>query len=481
MTLSPAWLQAILAARSIALIGASDDPTKISGRAMSYLRRYGYGGTVYPVNSHRDGVQGVVAYKSVAEVPEPVDVAVLSLPQRDVVPALRQCAEQGIVVAVVYASGFGESRRAGEPDLQAEITAIAQESGMRILGPNCLGAIGFAHGVTATFASALDDGDLPIGPIALVTQSGAFASFVFSAGRDAGLGFHFVANTGNEADLTVGEVLAEVIELPEVHLALTHIEGIRDMPSFERAARRARELDKPLVAVKVGRTQVGAEAARAHTGSIVGDDAYYSEVFARHGVVRAESMAELVDAGRVFADGRRTAGNRAAIVSISGGTGVLMADACIAMGMDVPELDGVIRDGLGELLPAYASTRNPVDLTGSALDNLSTFGGALDLCVDDEATDIVFVSIGNASSSEAAICDAILAVHARSDKPLIVTWAGGSGLPAKRLAADGVPVFDDPIRAIRAGSFLVGWSEAARRPGAARLHGAENVKNGVPA
>lgn len=463
MTDTPAWLRAILGARSIALVGASDDPTKISGRAMAYLERYGYAGEVHPVNTRRSEVQGRRAYPSVSDVPGPVDVAVLSLPGHDVLDALRACAARDVAVAVVYASGFAESRKPGEPDLQAEITAIARETGMRILGPNCLGAIGFAESVTSTFASALDDGELPVGPVALVTQSGAFASFVFSAGRDAGLGFQLVANTGNEADLTVGEVLAEVIELPEVGLALTHIEGIRDMDAFVRAARRAQELDKPLVAVKVGRTQVGAEAARAHTGSIVGDDTSYTALFERYGVVRAESMAELVDAGRVFADGRRAAGNRASIVSISGGTGVLMADACIGAGLEVPELAPELRASLGALLPGYASTRNPVDLTGSALDNLSTFGGALDLCVDDDGTDLLLVSIGNASSSEDAICDAILSVHARSAKPVVVTWAGGSGEPAKRLAAAGVPVFDDPIRAIRAASFLTHWSESVRR------------------
>lgn len=450
----PGWAKALLAPRGVALVGASDDPSKVSGRALRYLLQHGYAGAIHPVNSRRNTVQGTDAYSRIADVPDPVDLAVISLPAKAVGAALRECGERGIATAILYASGFSEVDGHGAA-AQRDIAEAARMMGIRLLGPNCLGSISFPDAVTTTFTSALDEGPLSEGPVALISQSGAFASFVYGTGRATGLGFRFLANTGNEADLTVADLLQVSVELPDVAVVLMHLEGVRDFTTFERAAVRAQRLNKPVVTVKVGRTSVGAAAARAHTGSVVGDDATYEALFRRTGIHRVQSMEALVDAGRIFSSPHRPEGRRATIISISGGTGVLMADACIAAGLDVLQLDERTRSSLAELLPWFASTNNPVDLTGGVLDDLDLFSTALDLCAGDTRTDLLLVAVGNVTIGEEALTDAILETVSRHQKFTIVTWVGGSGRPAERLSQAHIPIFPDPTRAVSAAALAV--------------------------
>ena len=448
----PAWLDALVAPRSIALVGVSGDPTRVSGRALSFLKRYGYAGEIYPINRRSDTVQGLPAYRRLEDLPTVPDLALISTPADHVRSALETCARSGVTTGIVYASGFAEQDADGI-ERQQELRRVVSGSPMRVLGPNCLGAVSCATGVTATFATAFDDGDMSPGPVALLTQSGAFASFVYGAGRSAGVDFGFLATTGNEMDLTLSEVLAGVVELPQIHSVLMHIESIRDRDVFARAAARARELGKSIAAIKVGSSPVGALAARAHTGADVGVDADYDALFAEYDIHRVHTMADLTDAGQVFRSLARPAGRRATIVSVSGGTGVLMADVAHREGLEVPELPADVRDRLDRLLPPFASTRNPVDVTGAVFDDLSAFELVLRECVQDVSTDILLVAVGNAAATEQLITKAIMNVAADALKPVYVAWVGGSGDPARQLIATDIPTFDDPTRVVRAAAM----------------------------
>jgi acetate---CoA ligase (ADP-forming) len=262
-----------------------------------------------------------------------------------------------------------------------------------------------------------------------------------------------LANTGNEMDITLSALFRQVIELPTISSILLHIEGLRDVETFIEAATRARELGKPVAAVKVGGSAVGAAAAKAHTNSDVGDAAAYQALFTDLGIHRVDSMESLVDAGLAFQYKTDVRGPRATIVSISGGTGVLMADVCEAEGLGVPMLSAQLRERLDAVLPPFASTRNPVDVTGAVLDDLESFSTVLRECVDDPDTDLLMVAIGNVSTGEELLTEAILKAAARDAKPIFVTWVGGSGTPAKRLGEAEIPTFSDPSRAVRAAAM----------------------------
>ena len=452
---TPAWLDALVAPRSVALVGVSDDPTRVSGRALAYFKRYGYAGDLYPVNRRSDVVQGVPAYRSLEDLPVVPDLALISTPAHHVRAALETCAARGVSTAVVYASGFAEQDDDGQRR-QHELQEAIAGSSLRVLGPNCLGAVSCATGVTATFATAFDDGAMSAGSVALLTQSGAFASFVYGAGRSAGVDFGFLATTGNEMDLTIGDLLLGVVDLPQVDAVLMHVEAVRDHAVFARAASRARELGKPIAAIKVGTSKVGALAALAHTGADVGVDADYDELFSAHGVHRVHTMAELTDAGQVLQSSRRPVGCRATIVSVSGGTGVLMADVAEQEGLDVLELPPAVRERLDRLLPSFASTRNPVDVTGAVFDDLATFETILRECLDDQGSDMLLVAVGNATATEDLITRAIISSASGADAPVYVAWVGGSGDPARRLVEHGIPTFDDPTRVVRAAALAAG-------------------------
>lgn len=446
---SPAWLTALVDPTDIVLVGASDDPGRIAGRALAYLRRNGFAGGLHPVNPRRPTIQGLPAYPTVDAVPVTPSLAIISVRREDVRGAVEACAAKSVATAIVYASGFAE-QDAGGAALQDELKAAASGSAMRVLGPNCLGAIGVRSGVTASFTSALDTGELRPGPVALITQSGAFASFVYGAGVRSGVRFGLLATTGNEMDLTLSEVFLAAVELDEINTFLLHIEGLRDRDSFVRAAIRARELGKTVAVVKVGSSAVGAEAAMAHTASDVGDADTYRALFAELGVHQVKSMDDMIDVGLAGQNRQTFGGTRAAIISISGGTGVLMADVCAEEGLTNPELSPLIRKNLDAVLPPFASTRNPVDVTGAVLDDLDSFSTVLTECAEDPDTDMLMIAIGNVSTGEDMLTDAIIATATRYPKPVFVTWVGGSGVPAQRLSENGIPTFGDPSRAVRA-------------------------------
>lgn len=454
-------LRALFAPRSVAVVGASDDPSKLSGRPVSYLLRHGYRGRVFCVNARRETVQGLPAYPALGAVPEPVDLAIVAVPAPLVAGVLRECAAVGVGVAMVYAAGFGEIGPDGAA-LQDEIAAICRETGLRVLGPNCLGTIGVGSATTATFASALDGTPLTFGPVALVTQSGAFGTFIFSAGQSSGVGFSHFANTGNEVDLTVPEIARALLDDDDVNVVLAYLEGLPSADAMREVARAAVRLDKPVVTVKVGRSPAGARAALAHTASAAGDDEAYDALTREHGLLRVHGMTELLDAARVFAAGRRAAGRRATIVTMSGGAGVLMADLLADQGVEVPEWGQPWRDRVAAAIPPFGSSRNPVDVTATLLSHPEILEASLAVAIDHPGTDCIAVLLGNAESAEEALVAAVRWAHERTTKPLVAVWTGGSGRPREDLTRAGVPVYPDPESAARALGLLVRWSVNGR-------------------
>jgi len=441
--------------RSVVVYGASSDPEKLSGRPLDYLKKFGYAGPIYAVNPRRREVQDVPAYADITDVPGPIDLAVVVVPAESVTAAVVRCADAGVGAAIIFASGFAEIGEDGVAP-QDRIAAIARRSGMRVLGPNCLGTFSAGDRAFATFSTAFDDDkERPESPIALVSQSGAVGTFTYSTMNALGLGVRYFANTGNEVDVTVAELLTSLADAPDVDILLGHIEGGRDLGAVEKLAQAAEERAKPLILLKAGRTAAGSRAVAAHTASIAGDDKAFAKILADHGAIRVNSMEAMADAALAFAPGRHVTGRRLTIVTLSGGAGALATDAAVELGLSVDPWTSADRALVGNGLPYFASTANPIDVTGSMINDITILSRTLQVVCGNDETDAVLVVLGNADKGAAEIVEALRAAYASTLKPLFVAWTGGSGQPREQLLTAGIPTYPDPHRAVQALSYVM--------------------------
>ena len=454
----PGSLRKLLYPESIAILGASDNPRKLGGRPVDYMKRFGYAGRILPVNPGRETVQGLPAYHSLDDIPGDIDLAFVMVAADKAADAVRACGRRGVSAAIVGASGFAELGEEGAAR-QEELRKAARETGVRVLGPNCLGMISLASRAMPTFTSALDeDVVLKEGPVAFVSQSGAYGSFVFSEAQNQGIGVSYYLSTGNEADLSAAELLEALAADPGITVLLAYLEGVTDGPRLLDAARRAHELDKPLICVKAGRSEAGARAAASHTAALATDDAVFDGVARQYGIIRVDGSEAMFDAARLFATGRRTKGRRLTTLSVSGGAGALMADAAAAHGIDVAPWDETWQSKMAAAIPRYGSPRNPVDLTGSLISEPDILRRALEVAVGHPDTDMIAVMLGVADGCADELIDAIVAANNRTEGPVVVTWTGGSGRPGRRLAELGIPCYTDLGRAAAALGALASFS-----------------------
>ena len=455
-------LRALLAPRSVAVVGASSDPGRIGGRPIAYALRGGFEGTLYPVNPARETVQGLRAYPDLASIPGEVEFALLAVPAAALEGVLDACAAKGVGAAVVFSAGFAETGARGAA-LQGRLVAKARAAGIRLLGPNCLGLYNAAVGHCPTFTSFLQDGPPPPGRVGLITQSGAFGTHLLNMARARRIGVGLWASTGNEADVTVAELLEHVAQTGELDAVGCYMEGVNDRPRFLRALALARERGVPVAVMKVGTSDVGAEAARSHTASLAGSDAAFEAALARHGAARARTTEELLDILYAASVAPLPKGRRLAIVTVSGGAGVLMADAAAEHGLEVPPLPDGARARLLEDNP-LCGARNPVDVTAHALNEPSLIGRALEVVSGSGAADMTaafFTSWTASPTMGPPIREAVRAAL-REDAPFALVCQGDDATLGA-YEDEGCLVFEDPARAIRALAHLARFAEAMGR------------------
>ena len=453
---------ALFRPRGIAIVGASNDPDKLSGRPLDYLLRLGYRGAIVPVNPNRDKVQGVRCYRSLAQASGPLDLAIVVVPSAFVAQALRDSAAADVSAAIVFASGFAEMGGRGLA-LQQELADIVRSTGLRLIGPNCLGSFALGSKAFATFSSAFDEETaLPDDPIALVSQSGAVGTFMYSTLATAGIGVRYFANTGNEADVSVGDLLDGLADAGDVGLLIGYLEDARRLDALERAAAKAARLGKPMLLLKAGATEQGRRAVGLHTGAQPGDDQDFVDLVQRHGAIRVESMEAAVDAAMLFRQARLAGGSRLVIVTSSGGASALTTDAAVQTGLRVDPPSAAVQDAIRPMLPEYGSTANPIDLTGALLTDPALIRRVLDQLVLDSSIDMVLVVLGNADRGGDAIVEGIAEVCANTSKPFAVSWTGSSGRPRTALLARGIPTYSEPLRAVRALKRLADFSQRRR-------------------
>jgi acyl-CoA synthetase (NDP forming) len=391
-------LQSALAPRSVAVIGASDNPHKVGGRPILYLQRYGYRGAIYPVNPVRGTVQGLRAFARLEDLPEAPELAIVAVAGEEAVRAVRSCAAAGVKVAVVMASGFGETGPQGLR-VQESLVDTARRAGMRLIGPNCQGLANFATGVVANFSTIFHETEARDGPLAIVSQSGANSQAIYTLAMKKGLGVRHVHATGNEADVTVAELAEAVLEDEGVALLLLYMEAIKDPAQLARAAAAARAKGTPIVALKAGRTARGQKAASSHTGALAAEDRVVDAFFERHAIWRAADPHELVSAAALYVSGRRPRGKRLVVISNSGASCVMAADYADQRAIPLASVSGEAKERLKKVLPGFASLENPIDVTGALLGNPELFGAVLPIVGDDKASELLMVALPAAGTA----------------------------------------------------------------------------------
>lgn len=354
-------LSRLLKPTSIALVGASPDATKLAGRPLAYLQRFGFMGRVYPVNPKHAKIGGVDCFATIQDLPREIDLALILLPAQGVAQALEACALQGVATAISIAGGFAE---AGAQAEQQQLTDICRRHDIRLVGPNCVGLLHPAHGVTATFSSELKNAMPRAGKVALLTQSGALGNSLLQSFNDLGLGLAYWVSTGNEADIGVLELVEYAIADDSVELIALYVEGLQHGERLVGLARRARAAGKALVVLRAGKSQLGRAAAVSHTGKLAGAWKVWSDVAAQAGLISVGTLDQLLDVAAAFdrfgfpaRDGLEGLG----VLTISGGLGVLISDAAADIGLPLPAFHAATQAALREVLPPQMTVANPVD------------------------------------------------------------------------------------------------------------------------
>jgi acetate---CoA ligase (ADP-forming) len=420
----PHPLDSFFAPESIALIGASRDQEKIPGRLLSMLRKNGYPGKLYPVNPNYGDIDGLKCYKSIADVGEPIDLAVVIIPARAVLGALEQCAAAHVRNAVIISSGFAEEG-GDSAAMQDAIVALAKKTGMRISGPNAEGFYSQAQRVAATFSPTVDV--KPDAPslvatkrrIGIVAQSGGIGFAIYHRAKALGIALSYVVSTGNESDLGAGEFLDYLVQDASTDVILLFIEGIRDVDKFLVAARRAAEIGKPVIVTKVGRSGAGERAAASHTASMAGWSAAYDAVFAKYGFIVSNDLDEAVTIAAVLTTNPLPKGDRVAVLTVSGGAGIWGADTVSMQGLKVPELSSSIQTEIMKLLPSYGVAGNPIDVTAQGVHS----GGlqrSIDLLDVSDEVDAILVVLSLSSDTRMPFKEAELRpVISAQNKPVV--------------------------------------------------------------
>jgi acetate---CoA ligase (ADP-forming) len=432
----------LFAPAGIAVLGVSRNPAKLGYRLLQNVKESGYAGAIHPVNPSGESILGFTSVPDVSALPAGIDLALVSLPAPAVPAAIRALAERGVRSAVILSSGFGEVDADGR-SAQAELLATARASGLRLVGPNCMGVYSAPARLNGTYFWDLPQAS---GGISIVSQSGAYGGLIFRHLGGRGLGVARFVSIGNQVDVDIAEVLEWLVDDPETTLIACFVEALRDGPRFLAAASRAAGR-KPIVMLKGGRSDAGRRAAGSHTGSLAGTWEVYRAACASARVVLAEETEEFFDAIEtlVAIPSMRPAARRVAVVTVSGGPSVIAADTAEREGLEVPALDATTSEALRALLPSFAAVGNPVDLTPQV--DPVRIGAAVRRVFDEPAiAGVVAVNVG---LDIPEFADAVVAAAKATGKPAVAFAADAPEITA-RFRAGGVPVLPSPERAVRA-------------------------------
>ena len=469
MTSRFASLTPLLAPRSVAVLGASSDPTRISGRPIAYMKSQGFQGALYPINPNRTEIQGLKAYASILDVPEVPDVAIVAVASEVAAAAVDDLGKKGVKAIVMFTAGFAEMDDAGAA-AQDKMVATARSYGMRILGPNCLGVFDARRAYYATFSSSFDSGWPVPGRIGIASQSGAYGTHLYTLARNRGIGASVCIMTGNEGDVTMGECIGWLAENPEVDVITVYAEGIREASGLIAALEVARAAKKPVIMQKVGRSELGTKAAKSHTASIAGDDAVTEAIMNEFGVFRASNSEQMLDIAHTATRKIYPVKNTLGVITVSGGAGVLISDVAESVGLAMPEMPLATQKRLRDLVP-FCAPRNPVDATAQVTNDPTLINTFTDAMIHDGgyATVLGFFSMTASSKRWPVIREQLNIAKDKYPDRLYVLSVIAPPERTAELETDGWVVHEDPTRAVVAidamGRFGAAFAKPAGAPG----------------
>ena len=446
----------LLSPNAIAVIGASTNPKSISGQPLAHMLAAGYAGRLYPVNPKREEVQGLKAYPDVLALPERCDAAVIAVAREHVPGAIEQCGKAGIPYAVVLTAGFSETHDAEGDAHQRRLDAAIAASGVRVVGPNCVGVMNVATKAYMAFGGALGDRTLKPGPLAIVSQSGGFGQSMMTFANAHGVGSTYVVSCGNEADLSFFDFAHDFLDRDDVKLVATYMEATTEGRQLRELGRHALEVGKPILMLKVGNGGAGRRAANSHTGKLTADYTLFRAAFREGGFIEVSDLDELADVARLVIGGKYPRGRNVAIFTGSGGWGVIMADHCEKNGLALPAASAETQARLRALNSTFSSVVNPIDMMANYGDQYK----AIECALDDPNFDLFLVR--SAAGPDVGVwTDRLIATAQKTDKPIIVNW---SSIPTRdadvreRLEAAGFLCANYAGRAARAAAAFAGFA-----------------------
>ncbi|HEX5091789.1 MAG TPA: acetate--CoA ligase family protein [Burkholderiales bacterium] len=461
--MSEALFRALFAPRGVALFGASGDATKNTARPQRYLQKHGYTGRIAPINRGRREVLGLPAFASLAEVSGEVDHAFIMVPPQDVLAACEECFARRVPVVTIFTDGFGETGEEGRA-AQAQLAERARRAGVRLVGPNSIGVISTDPPAPISVNAVLELERLPRGPLGLISQSGSLIGAFLSRGAARGIGFSRLVSVGNEADLSAGELAELLVDDPQTHAILLFLETVRDPDRLARAARRAFEAGKPVIAYKLGRSAAGVELARSHTGALAGDDRAVDAFLRAHGVLRVHHFEALIETAFLAIGQKPPQRRRVAMMTTTGGGAALVADPLGAEGIELVGPPAAVAERI-RAHGVRVGDSPLIDLTLAGARG-SVYGPVLEALLSSDHCDAVVAAVGSSGQFHPQIAiEPILRAHAaHATKPLAVFIAPEAQASLGLLAGAGVAAFRAPECCADALSAFFRWREPAQRP-----------------
>src|SRR5262245_33193704 len=452
--------------RSIAIIGASADLTRIGGHPIKALKNAGYQGPIFLVNPKYTELHGLKCYPDAVSIGEPCDLAIVAVPAPATGQALRDCGKAGIPFAVVLTAGFRETGAEGR-ELEEQLKRAIADSGVRIVGPNCQGMLSIQSRVYAAFGSVADETEFRAGSISCAFQSGGFGFAVVNLAEAQGVGFRYCVSSGNETDIDMPQLLSAFLDDAGTSLAFAYLEGTPDARRLLDVGRKSLEMGKPVLIWKAGTTDAGVKAAASHTANMTGSYDLYRAALRQAGLIEVDDVEPIVDIAKLFEQGRMPRGNAVGVLSISGGSGVVYADAAVSGGLTLPPFSDETIAALRKVVPWFGSPENPADVTANVLNNMGLFAEALEIVAADPRIDQLSILLASLSGPGAQrLAEAIATVAVKTDKPIHVAWSGRhakSQEALKALTEAGVPFVTTPVRLARAAAVLARFAADQRR------------------
>ncbi|GAJ97759.1 acetate--CoA ligase family protein [Geomicrobium sp. JCM 19055] len=437
-------IERLLHPKSVAIVGVSKDFSSISGKPLKNLLEHHYSGHIYPVNPKYDSIGDLTCYDSVLDIPGEVDVALLAVSASRILSILDECEQKGIRSLILFGSGFAEVGEEGKA-LQEKVEQKAKQANLSLLGPNCLGLLNVKDSLPLGFATSFEtETGFISGNVGFASQSGALGFSLFGIAQEQGIGFSYIINTGNQMDINTIDIMDYLLDDHDTKVVAGYLESIPDGEAFIALAKKAKEIQKPLLIMKAGRSEIGQEAAMSHTASMTGSDEMFQTISKQYGVVIANDVDDLVDLMKIFSRTKSMHGNRVVTISNSGAAGITMADYSEQLGLDLVRLEPKTLEQISSIIPSYGSAVNPIDVTAQALKEQHIIADTLDVLANASEVDAIVVQTTFGGELGKKVCERIVEIDQQTEKPIVVTVTGSeelTGAGRKALEDANVPVY----------------------------------------